>query len=204
MTPPFPTLLRHAAAPSLLILALGLTACSVEPLSFWTDRPKGELDLVDVSAPPPPVERKPQHDVGLNVTVLPGYVRTPYTHPPKLVDVRGMQPGSLVICPYTHKLFNIPADFVDMSSSSRMPTPSMPHLKQEPAASEKATKIPAAEAAASSPVMPYGKAIPGRPGFVHSPYASSHQMVDVTGLAVGMEVQCPYTGKYFRVPPPIR
>ena len=49
--------------------------------------------------------------------------------------------------------------------------------------------------------IPYGVAIAGRPGFVNSPFAAKHQLVDVTGLPTGMEVKCPYTGKLFRVPP---
>mgnify|MGYP003675667872 CR=1 FL=1 len=52
-----------------------------------------------------------------------------------------------------------------------------------------------------APSLPFGKSISGRPGFVNSPYAASHQLVDVTGLPVGMEVKCPYTGKLFKVPP---
>ncbi|MCB1210712.1 MAG: hypothetical protein KDK97_15380, partial [Verrucomicrobiales bacterium] len=56
-------------------------------------------------------------------------------------------------------------------------------------------------AVAEAATIPYGSAVAGRPGFVNSPYAAKHQLVDVTGLPVGMEVKCPYTGKLFRVPP---
>uniref|UniRef100_UPI003783A550 hypothetical protein n=1 Tax=Prosthecobacter sp. TaxID=1965333 RepID=UPI003783A550 len=68
------------------------------------------------------------------------------------------------------------------------PTPSAPTSAVTP------TTSPAVE-------LPYGSSIAGRPGFVNSPYAAKHQLVDVTGLPVGMEVKCPYTGKLFRVPP---
>ena len=60
---------------------------------------------------------------------------------------------------------------------------------------------PATSKTADAQETPFGTPITGRPGFVNSPYAAKHQLVDVTGLPVGMEVKCPYTGKLFRVPP---
>jgi hypothetical protein len=48
--------------------------------------------------------------------------------------------------------------------------------------------------------VPFGLLVEGRPGYVRSPYAQSHQIVDVTGLKVGTSVKCPFSGKFFRVP----
>jgi hypothetical protein len=46
---------------------------------------------------------------------------------------------------------------------------------------------------------PYGVPVPGKPGFVRSPY-SPDKMTDVRGYAPGTEVKDPYTNKIFLVP----
>jgi hypothetical protein len=48
--------------------------------------------------------------------------------------------------------------------------------------------------------LPYGIPVIGKKGFLYSPYAPEKGMVDVTDLASGVKVECPYTFKHFRVP----
>jgi hypothetical protein len=79
-------------------------------------------------------------------------------------------------------------------------TPALDKTAPSASASQPKPTPPPASAAAPAP-LPYGVPIPGRPGFVNSPFAERHQLVDVTGLKVGTEVKCPYSGKSFRVPP---
>lgn len=45
-----------------------------------------------------------------------------------------------------------------------------------------------------------GQLVPGKPGFVTSPYASTMGYVDVRGYPSGTKVRCPYTQKDFLVP----
>lgn len=59
---------------------------------------------------------------------------------------------------------------------------------------------PAPKPAVSTSKYPKGISIPGKKGYVKSPYAEHAGLVDVQGFPMGTEVKCPYTGKIFVVP----
>ena len=48
--------------------------------------------------------------------------------------------------------------------------------------------------------VPYGKNVPGKPGFVTSPFSPYSGYIDVRGFPPGTEVKDPYSGKTFLVP----
>ncbi|HMJ06934.1 MAG TPA: hypothetical protein VK474_11810 [Chthoniobacterales bacterium] len=77
------------------------------------------------------------------------------------------------------------------------PAPSVPpsDIAQEP----QSAPAPAAVPPTAKGDYPYGVPVPGKAGFVRSPY-SPDKMTDVRGYAPGTEVKDPYTGKIFLVP----
>jgi hypothetical protein len=48
--------------------------------------------------------------------------------------------------------------------------------------------------------FPVAKPVPGKPGFVYSPFESNGTMIDVTGYTSGTKVKDPGTNKIFIVP----
>lgn len=52
----------------------------------------------------------------------------------------------------------------------------------------------------SASKIPYAKPVPGKPGYVYSPFDPNGGYVDVTGYAAGSKAKDPYSGKIFIVP----
>jgi hypothetical protein len=59
---------------------------------------------------------------------------------------------------------------------------------------------PPAQASSASSSFPTAKAVPGKPGYVFSPFDSSGRYVDVSGYTPGTKVKDPWTDKIFVVP----
>ena len=66
--------------------------------------------------------------------------------------------------------------------------------------SSTSTKTTAQTSTSSSGSLPYAKPVPGKAGYVFSPYDKNGGYVDVTGFAPGSKVKDPYSGKVFLVP----
>ena len=56
--------------------------------------------------PPPPVQNTPEY--AGKADGKPGYVQSPYDPQHRLIDVRGLPPGTEAECPYTRRTFLVP------------------------------------------------------------------------------------------------
>jgi hypothetical protein len=69
-----------------------------------------------------------------------------------------------------------------------------------PSHEERASTPPGTQPAPKMKDYPYATPVPGKSGFVVSPYAPQSGYVDVRGFPPGTEVKDPYTQKVFLVP----
>ncbi|MES2705628.1 MAG: hypothetical protein V4726_03400 [Verrucomicrobiota bacterium] len=94
-------------------------------------------------------------------------------------------------------------DSRDKNDRSTAPVPGVRPSEKPPEKNKAATKPPVQEtspASAKRDDLPFGIPIPGKKGFVYSPYNPDKGPVDVQDIPAGTKVRCPYTSKVFRVP----
>jgi hypothetical protein len=80
------------------------------------------------------------------------------------------------------------------------PEPSEPKPPKTDPGVEPVVKNPVPDPVKVVGEVPYGKNVPGKPGFVTSPYSPYSGYIDVRGFPPGTEVKDPYSGKTFLVP----
>lgn len=79
----------------------------------------------------------------MSIPALPGFVRSPYTNPPRLIDAKGAAPGSTMVCPYTQRPFVVPNDFVNPAGTAVASAPAPEPTAPGPVASSESTTAPA-------------------------------------------------------------
>jgi hypothetical protein len=67
-------------------------------------------------------------------------------------------------------------------------------------AAQSSTSVSSSRASAPSSAFPTAKLVPGKPGYVFSPFDADGRYVDVSGFAPGTKVKDPWTDKIFVVP----
>ena len=79
--------------------------------------------------------------------------------------------------------------------------PSLGPRSSPPTVTEKSKPSPSPSRTASTQAqLPTAKPVPGKPGYVFSPFDPGGGYVDVTGYSPGQKVKDPYSGKIFLVP----
>jgi hypothetical protein len=75
-----------------------------------------------------------------------------------------------------------------------------PRVNRKETAQTKTKPSPPTHAASAQLEFPTAKSVPGKPGYVLSPFDASGRYVDVSGYTSGSKVKDPWTDKIFIVP----
>jgi hypothetical protein len=86
------------------------------------------------------------------------------------------------------------------SARNQKPSRTSPRVAQTETAEPEPKPSSPAQASSASTAFPTAKAVPGKPGYVFSPFDSSGRYVDVSGYTPGTKVKDPWTDKIFVVP----
>ena len=72
-----------------------------------TERPDPGPKVNPVPVPEPQAAPK-SPEYAIKIDGKPGYVKSPYDAAARMIDVRGLPPGTEAECPYTHRTFLVP------------------------------------------------------------------------------------------------
>ena len=97
--------------------------------------------------------------------------------------------------PHRTRIDNPDTDRTEVTGTTTTTTITPP---PEPPPTERTTVTTTPPPASSQ--TPYGKPVPGKKGFVLSPFDDKAGMIDVRDYAPGTKVRDPYTNKIFLVP----
>ncbi|HEY4757124.1 MAG TPA: hypothetical protein VIH43_01090 [Chthoniobacterales bacterium] len=87
-----------------------------------------------------------------------------------------------------------------MTSSTTIGVPSQESEARSSTVVTPSTATPRSSSSNTAAQFPVAKPVPGKPGYVFSPYDPNGGYVDITGYQSGSKVKDPYSQKIFLVP----
>ena len=89
---------------------------------------------------------------------------------------------------------------VESDRAPSRPSTNTPRVARKETTPSKTKPSSSSQASSGQPDFPTAKLVPGKPGYVISPFDSSGRYVDTSGYTSGSKVKDPWTNKIFIVP----